>query len=53
MIAAPPDITSGIITTENGRFVLTGNPTERDIDTFNKWRDEIEREEHEADAVPA
>lgn len=36
---------------ENGCFILTGKPTAHDIEVFEKWRNEIEREERESEAV--
>lgn len=32
---------------ENGRFVLTGEPTSEDVAIFERWRDEIEAAERE------
>lgn len=41
----PPDIKTGIIEVENGRFILKGDPTEEDTRIFEKWREATEKEE--------
>ncbi len=51
MLSTFPKMESGTISVNEGRFVLQGKPTTKDIKVFEEWRDRIEAEEREQESA--